>query len=269
MMIMISRMALKLRSQLMQTDMEQIKAIIIDDELSSLQNLNKKLTEFCPQVDVVATCHLPEEAIPLIQQLKPNVIFLDIEMPRMNGFRMLEEFEVYEFEIIFTTAYDHYAIDAIRISAFDYLTKPIGIKDLQNAVERLQKNSNHYTKEKVELLKQSFAETKSQEDRIVISTGEGIEFVSVKTILRIESNSNYSKIFFTDGKSILVTRLLKDFEGILLPYQFYRIHNSHLINLKYLQKYVRSEGGYVVMQNGDVIEVSRRKKEEFLKLIWL
>ena len=247
--------------------MNNLRAIIVDDELSSLQNLHRKLTDFCPEITIVADSVSPEEAILLIRQHKPDVIFLDIEMPRMNGFRMLEELEDPDFEIIFTTAYDHYAIDAIRISAFDYLTKPIAIKDLQHAVERLLSSRSTHTKEKVELLKQSFAETKSQEDRIVISTGDAMEFIQVKMINRIESNSNYSKVFFTDGRNILVTRLLKDFESILQPYQFFRVHNSHLINLKYLKKYVRSDGGHVVMQNGDKIEVSRRKKEEFLKLM--
>ena len=257
----------KLKSPLMQTDMEPLKAIIIDDELNSLQNMRKKLIEFCPEIDVVADTCLPEEAIVLIRQHKPDVIFLDIEMPRMNGFRMLEELVDYDFEIIFTSAYNHYAIDAIRISAFDYLPKPIAIKDLQHAVERLVKNRYGHTREKVDLLKQSFTENKTQEDRIVVTTGDGMEFVPVKDIIRIESSSNYSKIFFTDGKSILVIRLLKEFESILLPYQFYRVHNSHLINLKYLKKYIRSEGGQVMMINGDIIDVSRRKKEEFLKLI--
>lgn len=249
--------------------MEQIKAIIIDDELNSLLNLNKKLTEFCPEVNVVASSRSPEEAILLIQEFKPDVIFLDIEMPRMNGFRMLEELKEFDFEIIFTTAYDHYAIDAIRICAFDYLTKPIAIKDLQNSIERLQKTMHLHTKEKVDLLKQSLSETKSQEDRIIVTTVEGMEFIPVKNILHIESNANYSKIFLTEGKTILVTRLLKEFESMLQPYQFYRVHNSHLINLKYLKKYIRTGGGQVVMQNGDIIDISRRKKEEFLKLISL
>jgi two-component system, LytTR family, response regulator len=247
--------------------MDILKAILIDDELSSLQNLQQKLKEFCPDINIVATAQKPEEAILLIQQHKPDVIFLDIEMPRMNGFRMLDEIGDCDFDIIFTTAYNHYAVDAIRISAFDYLMKPIAIKDLQNAVERLAKHRQLQTKDKLGVLKNSLGNAKSQDEKIVIPTSEGLEFIPINTILHIESSSNYSKIYFQNGKSIVVTKLLKDFEDMLLPYRFYRIHNSHLINLKYIEKYLKGDGGQVRLTNGTVIDVARRKKEEFLKLI--
>ncbi len=247
--------------------METLKAILIDDELSSLQNLQQKLIEFCPDVEIIATAQKPEEAILLIRQYKPDVIFLDIEMPRMNGFRMLDELGEFDFDIIFTTAYNHYAVDAIRISAFDYLMKPVAIKDLQGAVERLAKHRQLQTKDKLDVLRQSLSPNRSQEEKIAVPTNEGLEFIPIKSILHIESSSNYSKLFFLEGKSILVTKLLKEFEDLLLPYQFFRVHNSHLINLKYIKKYIRGEGGQVIMQNGDVIDVSRRKKDEFLKLI--
>ncbi len=247
--------------------MEPLKTIIVDDNYNSLQNLQQKVAEFCPDLKVVATSQSPEEAIVLIRQHNPELLFLDIEMPRMNGFRMLDELEHYDFDIVFTTAYNHYAIDAIRISAFDYLTKPIAIKDLQHTVERLVKSHALQTKQQYELLRQSFATARSQEERIAVPTGDGLEFLSIKNILRLESNSNYSKIFLVDGRNMVVTRLLKDFESLLEPYQFYRIHHSHLVNLKYIQKYIRGDGGQVVMQNGDTIDVARRKKEEFLKLL--
>jgi two-component system, LytTR family, response regulator len=246
---------------------ETLRAILVDDELSSLQNLQSKLVEFCPDVEVVATAQKPEDAILFIRQHKPDVIFLDIEMPRMNGFRMLDELGELDFEIIFTTAYNHYAVDAIRISAFDYLMKPVAIKELQNTVERLAKHRQTHTKDKLDVLRQSLSPNKSQEEKIAIPTNEGFEFIPIKNILHIESSSNYSKIFLTDGKNILVTKLLKDFEEILEPYNFFRVHNSHLINLVYIKKYIRGEGGQVVMQNGDVIDVARRKKEEFIRLI--
>jgi len=247
--------------------MEILRAILVDDELSSLQNLQSKLVEFCPDVEVVATAQKPEDAILFIRQHKPDVIFLDIEMPRMNGFRMLDELGELDFEIIFTTAYNHYAVDAIRISAFDYLMKPVAIKELQNALERLAKYRQTHTRDKLDVLRQSLSPNKSQEEKIAIPTNEGLEFIPIKNILHIESSSNYSRIFLTDGKNILVTKLLKDFEDILEPYNFFRVHNSHLINLAYIKKYIRGEGGQVEMQNGDVIDVARRKKDEFLKLI--
>ena len=247
--------------------MEPLKAILIDDELSSLQNLQQKLTEFCPDISIIGTALKPEEAIVLIRQRKPDVIFLDIEMPRMNGFRMLDELGEFDFDIIFTTAYNHYAVDAIRISAFDYLMKPVAIKDLQGAVERLVKHRQLQTRDKLDVLRQSLGPTRSQEEKIAVPINDGLEFIPIKNILHIESSSNYSKLFLLDGKSLLVTKLLKDFEDLLLPYNFFRVHNSHLINLNYIKKYIRGEGGQVVMQNGDVVDVARRKKEEFLKLI--
>jgi two-component system LytT family response regulator len=211
--------------------MEKIKAILIDDELNSLQNLRQKLEGFCPDIHVIATTQQPEEGIFLIRQYQPDLVFLDIEMPRMSGFRMLEELGEYDFDIIFTTAYDRYSIDAIRISAFDYLVKPIGIEDLQHAVERFSKSLNRQTKEKIDILKKSLSDNRSQEDKIAISTSEGIDFIPIKNIVHIESKSNYSKIFLTENKSITVTKILKDFEEMLLPYNFYRVHNSHLINI--------------------------------------
>jgi len=247
--------------------MESLKAILVDDELSSLQNLQQKIAEFCPELKVVATPNKPEEAIFLIRHHKPDVVFLDIEMPRMNGFRMLEELENVDAEIIFTTAYNHYAIDAIRISAFDYLMKPISVEDLQSAVARLMVKHKRETQEKLTVLRKSLQESRSQEDRIAIPTSEGMEFINIKNIVRIESSSNYSKLHLLNGQTVLVTRLLKDFEEMLLPYRFYRVHHSHVINLTYIEKYIRGEGGQVVLQNGDVIDVARRKKDEFLKLI--
>lgn len=247
--------------------MDKLKAIIIDDELSSLQNLQQKLAEFCPSVHVIATAQKPEEAILLIYHHKPEVLFLDIEMPKMSGFRMLDEIRDTDFEIIFTTAYNHYAIEAIRIAAFDYLLKPIAIKELQQAVERLNKRRSHHTKEKIDILKSSMNNKKTQDDRIAISTSEGLEFIPIKNILHIESSSNYSKIYFNNNRTLTVTKLLKDFEDMLVPYHFYRVHNSHLINLNYIQKYLRGNGGRIIMQDGTEIEVARRKKDEFLKMI--
>lgn len=247
--------------------MEKLKAIIIDDELSNLQNLQQKLAEFCPSVKVIATAQKPEEAIFLINHHKPEVIFLDIEMPKMSGFRMLEQIKDINFEVIFTTAYNHYAVEAIRIAAFDYLLKPVAIKELQQAVERLNKIRYPHTKEKIDVLKSSMNDKKTQEDKIAISTTEGLEFIPIKNILHIESNSNYSKIYFNNNRTLTVTKLLKDFEDMLVPYHFYRVHNSHLINLNYIEKYLRGNGGRVMMQDGTEIEVARRKKDEFLKMI--
>jgi two-component system LytT family response regulator len=247
--------------------MQVLKAILVDDELNSLQNLQFKIREYCPSVKVVAQTQNPEEAIRLIQLHKPDVIFLDIEMPRMSGFKMLEQIAEVDFEVIFITAYNHYAINAIRISAFDYLVKPVAIEDLQQTIERLGKFSVKKTRERAELLKQTLANPKSQEDHIAIPSNDGLEFLQIKQIIRIESSSNYSKIILQTGQQLLVTRQLKDFEDLLQDYRFYRVHHSHLVNLNFIAKYVRGDGGQVTMRNGDIIDVSRRKKEVFLKLI--
>jgi len=244
-----------------------LRAILIDDELSSLQNLKQKLEEFCRQVVVIASVQEPEEAIFLIKQHRPDVLFLDIEMPKMNGFMMLEELGEYNAEIIFTTAYNHYTIDAMRISAFDYLVKPVAINELQNAVNRLLEKKTVHTRERLNILQQSLRDDNSQDNKIAVPLAEGFEFVTIKNIIRIESNSSYSRIYLFDGKSMLVTKLLKDFEELLAPYRFFRVHNSHLINLNYIKKYLRGVGGQVMMENGDLIDVAKRKKDEFISLL--
>ena len=247
--------------------MQVLKAILVDDELSSLQNLQYKIQEYCPSVKVVAQTQNPEEAVALIQQFKPDVIFLDIEMPRMSGFKMLEQIPEIDFEVIFITAYNHYAIHAIRISAFDYLVKPVSIEELQQTVERLGISTYKKIRERADMLKKNLANPKSQEDHIALPANDGLEFIQIKQIVRIESSSNYSKVFLQNGQHLLVTRQLKDFEELLQEYRFYRVHHSHLINLNYIAKYIRGDGGQITMRNGDVIDVSRRKKEVFLKLI--
>jgi two-component system LytT family response regulator len=244
-----------------------LKAILIDDELNSLKNLRQKLEEFCKPVQVVAMAQKPDEALFLIRHHKPDVLFLDIEMPKMSGFGILEELGDYEAEIIFNTAYNQYAIDAIRISAFDYLVKPVAIDDLQKAVNRLVLSRASKTRERLHVLKDGLGEPRSQENKIAVPTNDGLEFLSISDIIRIESVSYYSKLFLVSGQVTLVTRLLKDFEELLAPYRFFRVHNSHLVNLRYIRKFSRSEGGQVVMENGDVVDVSRRRREEFLKYL--
>lgn len=246
-----------------------LKAILVDDEVNSLENLQNKLEKYCPAVKILSALQKPEEAISIIRQQKPDVLFLDIEMPKMNGFRLVEELSDFEGEIIFITAYNHFAIEAMRISAFDYLVKPVSIADLQNAITRLQQQRSKHTKERLNVLKQSIEENKSQDNKIAVPTGEGLEFIVIKNIIRIESSANYSRLFLVNKQSLLVTKLLKDFEELLMPYRFFRVHNSHLINLNYISKYIRGEGGQVVMENGDVVDVSRRKKEEFLGLLYV
>jgi two-component system, LytTR family, response regulator len=247
--------------------MEPLTAILVDDELSSLENLHQKLREFIPSIKVVAMTQLPEDAVSLIREQRPDVLFLDIEMPRISGFKVLEEVRDLDFKVIFVTAYNHYAIDAIRISAFDYLVKPVIIKELRSTIDRLVHTSLGKSRERLDMLRQNLSDGKTQDQRIAIPSTDGIELVAIRDIIRIESNSNYSRIVLLEGRSLVVPKLLKDFESLLRGYRFYRVHNSHLINLTHVTKYLRGDGGQVMMQNGDMVDVSRRKKDEFISLI--
>lgn len=247
--------------------MEPLRAILVDDEINSLQNLQQKLTEFCPAIQIIVTAQQPEEAILFIHHYKPDVVFLDIDMPRMSGFKMIEEIEEVDFEIVFTTAYNHYAVDAIRISAFDYLVKPVSVKDLQSCVDRLAENRIRKTRERLDVLKQGLSDTASQEDKIALPTKEGIDFIKIRDILYVESDSQNATIYLTDSKILSVTKQLKDLEELLLKYRFYRINIPYLINLQAIKRYVHGEGGEVIMQNGETLPVAKRKKEEFLKMI--
>lgn len=245
----------------------KLKTIIVDDELPSLQNLEQKIREFCPDLEIIATIQKPELAAQIINSQKFDLLFLDIEMPRINGFKLLELITDRQFDIVFTTAYNHYAIDAIRISAFDYLLKPIGVSELQATINRLIENKSGSTQQRLDVLRKSLSGNLSQEDRISINTTEGIEFYQIKEIVYIESSSNYSKLHLENGKVLLVTRLLKEFDELLTPYSFFRVHHSYLINLNHLKKYIRGDGGQVVLSNGDTLDVSRRRKDEFIKAL--
>lgn len=243
-----------------------LKAILIDDELPSLQNLEFKIKEFCPDVEVIGSFQRPEDAIAQVESLKPDILFLDIEMPRINGFKLLDHFPEKNFEVVFTTAYNHYAIDAVRQSAFDYLVKPINVTELQNTVSRLI-DKTAKSGGKTDVFLETAGGNFSQESKISINSVEGIDFYKISDIIYIESSSNYCKLHLNNGSSVLVTKLLKEFEEMLTPYRFFRIHHSYLINLDHLKKYIRGDGGQVVMEGDAILDVSRRKKEEFMKLL--
>lgn len=245
----------------------QFKAVIVDDELPSLQNLEFKIKEFCPDVKVVATFQRPEDAIAHLSSHKPDILFLDIEMPRINGFSLLERFPEFSFDVIFTTAYDHYAIEAVRQGVFDYLVKPINVTELQKAISRLAQKTTIKPTNRTELFVDGSQDGYSQKNKISITTTDGIDFYKISDIIYIESSSNYCKLYLLGGQKILATRLLKEFEELLARYRFFRIHHSYLINLNHLKKYIRGDGGQVVMSDDTLLDVSRRKKEEFMKLL--
>lgn len=245
-----------------------LTAIIIDDETNSRNALRQKITKHCNNVMIIADCENGEEGIEKIETQKPDIIFLDIEMPRMNGFTMLQQIKNKNFEVIFITAYDHYAIKAIKFSALDYLLKPVEVEDLKAAVEKVtQKRKQMDGNKRVELLVQNFLEEKTAHQRIAISSMEGLQFVTTDNIIYLEANSNYTSFYLADNRKITATKTLKDFEEILPASMFIRIHHSYLINKNGIEKYIKGEGGQVVMKNGVTLDVARRKKEEFMKAI--
>lgn len=247
--------------------MNKLKAIIIDDEASSRNSLRQKLYAHCPDVEIIAECENGESGINILGKTETDIVFLDVEMPRMNGFTMLQQLSKRNFEVIFTTAYDHYAIRAIRFSALDYLVKPIEVEDLKICVDVVRKKKDKpMVNERLETLMHNLMNEKTQETRIAIPSQEGLQFIDLIEIIYLQAKSNYTIIYLQNEK-ITVSKTLKDFEDLLPSMIFLRINHSVIINKDRIKKYIRGEGGQVIMSNGQTLGVSRRKKDEFLHTI--
>lgn len=238
-----------------------IKAIIIDDEHHSCDALKMLLDKCCPQVQVAAISHSANEGLKKINDLTPDLIFLDIEMPYMNGFQMLEQLSTIDFEIIFTTSYDQYAITAFKFSALDYLLKPVDRLELEKAVQKVSKKINPVISQQLEILLQKINQPSMPVQRIALPTMQGLEFVPVESIISCSSSNNYTEFFLTGKKRLLVSRTLKETEDMLADHAFLRVHHSHIVNLNAITRYVRGEGGYLVMADGSSVDVSRSRKE--------
>jgi two-component system, LytTR family, response regulator len=236
-----------------------MKAIIIDDEVSCIESLSAKIEMFVPQLKVVKTYILPQEALKEIQKIDVEVVFLDIEMPNMNGITFAKKANLTNTEIIYTTAYQKYAIDAFRVSAFDFLLKPIDRHELLKSVERLE--------QKLQEKNIKHSKLQAKYNKITVHTTKGMLFVPIQNILWLESDNNYTTLHLAEGQQILTSRSIGDFEEILLEYDFCRIHHSTIINLQHLQEYTRGDGGSVILTGGKEIEVSRRRKAELMALI--
>jgi two-component system, LytTR family, response regulator len=245
-----------------------IKAIIVDDEAKSRITLRDLVNRHCSSVEVVELCSSVDSALLAIEKHAPHLVFLDIEMPNSNGFSLLEKSPGASFEVIFTTAYDHYAIRAIKFSAMDYLLKPIDVDELKEAVSKFENKSTGEGEKlkKVELL---LSNLKGRSAKIAVPTFDGLQMVNAEDIIRCTANESYTEITLIGGKKIMVSRLLKDYEDLLGEYNFFRIHNSCLINLIHVVKYIKGDGGYVVMTDNETCEVSRRKKTELLNRLSL
>ena len=243
-----------------------LRAVLIDDDESNLSSLSEKISNHCKQVQVIARCDNPEDGIRAIDELKPDIVFLDIEMPQMNGFVMLQQLTNKDFELVFVTAYDHYAIKAIRSCALDYLVKPVEVEELKAAVAKAADLRNKTaSSSQLDLLLDHLQ--KKQPKLLTIPTSDGLQFINIEDIIYLEANDNYSNIYLSTNQKFLVSRTLKDFEELLPADVFIRIHHSSIVNKFYVDKYIRGDGGQVVMRNGNVLDVSKRKKSDFLQVI--
>lgn len=244
-----------------------IKAIIVDDEPKNRKVLRSLLTQFCPQVVVENEAGSADEATVMIQQEKPDILFLDIEMPYGNGFDLLDRLMPVDFEIIFITAFDEYTLKAFKYSALDYLLKPVNIQELQTAVDKASKKIHlKNINQQLSNLLQNIRHSESTSSKLAVPSQDGFFFISLNDIIRIEAKGNYTSIFSNDGQKHVSSRTIKQYEEMLPPRQFFRIHNSHIINLAFIKKYHKGRGGQVEMSDGALLEVATRRKDDFLAL---
>lgn len=245
-----------------------LKALVIDDENDAREKITFLLKRYCADtVEVLAECGDGEEALAAITRHRPDLLFLDVEMPRMTGFDLLRKVGRAEFDVIFTTAYDHYAIKAIKFSAIDYLLKPIDIDQIKEAIARVQeKRAQGGSGERVEQLMEN-TRPGAQISGLSIPSKDGFVMVKLEEIVWCEAVNYYTVFHLTNKRELVATRTLKDFEEMLDASGFARIHHSHLINLEHLARYIKGAGGQVVMSDGRTLDVSRRKKDELMTRI--
>jgi two-component system LytT family response regulator len=244
-----------------------LRSIIVDDEFKSRESLKALIEKFCDNIQVAAVCQNGDEAIKAIDEHKPDVVFLDIQLQRETGFEILEKLDKIDFEIIFTTAYSEFAVKAFKFSAIDYLLKPIDINELRAAIEKAQKRIVGSISERMAQLAQNLKGNSFRHARLAIPATDGLVFINVGEILYCEASGNYTNIYMDDSRKFVVSRTLKEYEDLLEEQDFFRIHNSFLINLNSIKKYIRGEGGQVVMSNDKTLDVSKMKKKGFLEKI--
>jgi two-component system LytT family response regulator len=243
-----------------------IKAIIIDDEAHCIDRLKTLLAPYSSKnIQLAGSFSTVEQGLEGIKQLRPDLVFLDVQIHDRTGFDLIREVGEIDFEVIFTTAYDKYAVQAFRFSAIDYLLKPVDADDLRAAIDKaVEKKSKDDTSKKIDVLLQN---VQGASKKICVPVINGLIFVQVMDIVRCQSEVNYTNIFLKDKQKLLVAKTLKEFEELLTDYNFFRVHNSHLINLNYIKSYNKGKGGFITMVDGSQIEVSTRRKDEFLKLL--
>jgi two-component system LytT family response regulator len=244
-----------------------ITAIIIDDEKTSRDALLGLISRYCNNVTVIEQANGYKSGIEAIEKHHPDLVFLDIQMPDGSGFQILEDVKTVDFEVIFTTAFDQYAIKAIKYSALDYLLKPIVPSDLVASIQKVEKKkSGPEINSSIKVLLDNL-KTKSEPKKIVLSTLDQIHIVEIEDIVRCESDDCYTRFIFNDGKVLLICKTLKEYDALLEEQHFLRPHKSHLINIKYIAGFQKIEGGSIIMSDGTKIPVSRRKRDKVMSLI--
>ena len=242
-----------------------ITATIVDDEPYCCESLATLLERYCPDVKILDICYSAASALQSLLAHKPQILFLDIEMPHMNGFELLEKLHDIDFALIFTTSYDQYAIKAIRFSALDYLLKPIDRGELQKAVQKAIQHTHHQVPQQIEILLQKLNHPVLPVHKIAIPTMEGLQMIFVESVISCFADGNYTTFLLKDKQKITASRTLKEIEEMLEDYAFARVHHSYLINLNEVEKYIKGEGGYLLMSDGSSVDVSRSRKEMLLK----
>ncbi|WP_343306297.1 response regulator transcription factor [Chitinophaga niabensis] len=246
----------------------KISALIVEDELLSRDFLSNLVREFCPQLELAGTASNVEEAVKFINTHSPQLIFLDIEMQTGTGFDVLQRANHHNFQVIFTTAFDHYAIQAIKFSAVDYLLKPISLEELELAVAKAVKHIEGKKEDnRLDLLLKNFQKPSADDFSISLSTSEGVDFIPLSTIIRLEAKGPYTIFYIRDGRQIMVSKNLKEYELTLQEHGFFRIHNSYMINLRDVKRWVKTDGGYAVMSDDAMVAISPKKKDEFMTLM--
>jgi len=247
-----------------------IKAVIVDDSPEARESLMADITRWCPDVNITSTAGSMKEGLSKLKELKPDVVFLDIQLGDGDGFSLLEQLGETETHVIFTTGLDSEGIRAIKFSALDYLLKPVDPDELVLAVEKLKEEKKKQSlSENIRLLAEHLGDrnNKSEVRRLALNSSDKVQVVRVDEIVRCESERNYTTFFLKGGKQIVVTRTLKEYEELLEPLGFVRVHHSHLINLEYLKEFIKSDGGYAVMSDGAQVPVSVRKRDDLMKAL--
>lgn len=240
--------------------------IIVEDEKHSQKALKNLLMEFCPNVQVIAMAANKEDAVELIRQHNPDIVFMDIELNPGTGFDVLTETAELRYAVIFTTAFEQYAIQAIKFSSVDYLLKPIDLEELQVAIEKAGKRiADEKKQEQITVLLNNLSMENNSHRKICLASSDGLEFYTVSDIIYCEANGAYTHFILKENRKVMVSKNLKGYENMLSDQNFLRVHSRHLINLHEVKKYIRADGGSILMNNGDVVYLSPRKKDEFLQ----